>query len=739
VYNYSSNVLLIYPAFGDKIGQLLPNQPISLAPDNSLTFSSFSSALTVPPRVWYVTSGSSNTSGNGNVLGPNESTARDLPIFSDNSGTVLADSGIPIISIVQGPGSATIGDIATFGTAGVVIVDSGVAVGAIVQGPSSATAGDVAVFSGATGKLIQDAGIASGNLVLGPSSATSGDLAIFNGTTGKLLRDGGVAIAGLTPIVATIAALQAATATALQQTQCYVLGYAAAGDGGEGPFIVGTHTTANGGTIINDASGRSWYRLQSEDPYTMVRQWGAKGDGIHDDSTAINSATTWLNACSGGILGFNGGTFAVGTTCFIQTGVTWEGAGTKPTILIGASGTTFDVVQTLDFSSLTGTDTAGGPYQWSIRNMTIDGNKANRSSGRCAAFYGYDFIIEDVNFFNGCSDCVYSEWSMSGLVPVAAGGNSMESHWNRVKFAYAKTGNGLTFRGPHDSSFDVIEAWTNAQIGAIFATDGSTYTAAGTFLDKFHMYGNGYWGVAIADEIRGGQIESETNHTGGGIIIDASHGALQAAYVSGWGNTGLGFDDEAGNSKIAVLEAYANTSDGVHINGTGSVFGAITSYQNGGAGIYVSPASNNTQVGTTQCYLNTGLGINILGDSCGFSNVTITNNTGGGVSLGNGITGLSLSGNINNNTGTQLTMQTLGTPGGNTIDVSVFTATGQTSYSGVPGENFVRIAATGVQTVPINTSQTVGLTTSSTNTVTNKIAYVIDGNTYYLLASTSPT
>jgi hypothetical protein len=59
VYNQGTNILLIYPAFGDLIAPQSPGVPISLGPNSSFTLSSFASALTPQPRAWYVTGGGS--------------------------------------------------------------------------------------------------------------------------------------------------------------------------------------------------------------------------------------------------------------------------------------------------------------------------------------------------------------------------------------------------------------------------------------------------------------------------------------------------------------------------------------------------------------------------------------------------------------------------------------------------------------------------------------------------------
>jgi lysophospholipase L1-like esterase len=90
-----------------------------------------------------------------------------------------------------------------------------------------------------------------------------GHPAVFAGN--GIVRDGGPAGAGgsaTTTLLPTVAALRASTRSSLPlpATIVFVLGYYAEGDGGGGLYTTGAYTPdQNGGTIINDSAGRSWY------------------------------------------------------------------------------------------------------------------------------------------------------------------------------------------------------------------------------------------------------------------------------------------------------------------------------------------------------------------------------------------------------------------------------------------------------------------------------------------------
>ena len=148
-------------------------------------------------------------------------------------------------------------------------------------------------------------------------------------------------------------------------------------------------------------------------PKVDVRAYGAKGDGITDDTAAIQAAQDSLPD-NGGILYFPSGTFIGHLT--LKSNVHIEGSGINASILKLPYGANVDVITTNGFSALTGTDSRGGINRVTIDNITIDGNKASNSTGYGIRKYGAQWNVHDVVIRNCAQDGVWSSWGTTQIL-----------------------------------------------------------------------------------------------------------------------------------------------------------------------------------------------------------------------------------------------------------------------------------------------------------------------------------
>jgi hypothetical protein len=102
-------------------------------------------------------------------------------------------------------------------------------------------------------------------------------------------------VGGGAQVVSSIAALRALLKTSASKN-ARVTGYYAAGDGGGGAYYydsTDTTTADNGGTVIVAADGGRW-KLEYES-WVNARQFGAKGDGVADDTAALQAAIAYVS------------------------------------------------------------------------------------------------------------------------------------------------------------------------------------------------------------------------------------------------------------------------------------------------------------------------------------------------------------------------------------------------------------------------------------------------------------
>jgi hypothetical protein len=137
-----------------------------------------------------------------------------------------------------------------------------------------------------------------------PGNGTVGDSQLAWGST-------------LTRVFASIAALRSAGS---QYTNAFVQSYYGDDANYQGFYKVKASDTTsadNGGSIIVDSIGRRWYL--NSDPDWYVEQFGAKGDGVTDDTVAINAAIAALPN-RGGTVRLRGKTYMISASITVGNG-----------------------------------------------------------------------------------------------------------------------------------------------------------------------------------------------------------------------------------------------------------------------------------------------------------------------------------------------------------------------------------------------------------------------------------
>ena len=289
-----------------------------------------------------------------------------------------------------------------------------------------------------------------------------------------------------------------------------------------------------------------------------VKMFGAAGDGVTDDTAAIQACITACNIAGGGEVYLPHGTYVV-QSLTLANYVTLRGGGIISTTLQLKSGTNADLLwggsanaALINLAAAHGSSQTSGPpivQDFRIQDLTLDGNKAGQSGGPSYCLRGYfvEYAVQNVRMKNGYSGGVLTDWNGSG---VPTGSNSVESTWHNVKI-HDCNGIGFELGGPSDSVFeDVIIYFTGSHALHICPNAG------GSMLTNVHCWGTGLGVSAVAMLIECGfcyfaGCEAEASDTAQLVILGESNEWVGgSAYASNGGTAcvGIQLGQQAGST-----------------------------------------------------------------------------------------------------------------------------------------------------------------------------------------------
>lgn len=349
-----------------------------------------------------------------------------------------------------------------------------------------------------------------------------------------------------------------------------------------------------------------------------IKDFGAIGDGISDDTNAITNAINYVNSNGGGNVIFPAGTY-ITSTQLLYSKVHLQGAGIEATIIKLKSGSNADLLKGsingygatfINVAAANASGSTGGIYNWSIQHLTLDGNKAGQTSGPsyCCRQYGFGFIILNVRMRNGYSGGLLSDWNGGG----SSGIDSMEAQVTNLKI-HDCNAMGFEWGGPHDSNITNMEVYnsgsTNIHIGP---------NATAMLMTNCHAFSPGAGISACSFLIEGGYGQysncasegSDTCNTAilAGDIEWFSHTFGIVGNPTLQAQTGLQLGQQTGQTPFAgsVNQAAGVTTAWVT---SGCLIVANFNLNNGGS---INFANETNNVVRATCY-NTGTGIVALG------------------------------------------------------------------------------------------------------------------------------
>lgn len=264
-----------------------------------------------------------------------------------------------------------------------------------------------------------------------------------------------------------------------------------------------------------------------------VKDLGAVGDGVTDDTAAIQAAidaSKGIQPTGGGACYFPKGIYRTSGKIEVYSDVVLLGDGFTQTYIKPLNTATFAaneaVVQSVDFETVQGTNLWDyySPYPnglvmgFQMHNMTIDGNRANVANAGGLHLYGGKWNLQSVGVINTAGHGI---WTEAGIPGSSTSGDDLHDflnmHESRGHNIYISNSNqhGWLYRGPNDSSIGDVQIKTCGWSGFFQESTGSN--AVGNLeINKLHAYS-----CLCGHDVSGAMVELYSANVGF-IYVDSS-------------------------------------------------------------------------------------------------------------------------------------------------------------------------------------------------------------------------
>lgn len=191
-----------------------------------------------------------------------------------------------------------------------------------------------------------------------------------------------------------------------------------------------------------------------------VLDYGAVGDNSTDCTTAFQAAFDAANAAGGGAVYVPSGTYLSDKiTVYSKTALIGENYGSAVVKLRNSQNT--HLIYGDGSDALWGTGSGGGIYNFEMRDIVLDGNRANNTTDSdtiaVVAIYGYAHRWENVRVQNASNHGIWTEWGAGEPVPMAE-----FCTFKDVMIVIAGR-HGFKFGGPRDSKFISVQSVSAGQ------------------------------------------------------------------------------------------------------------------------------------------------------------------------------------------------------------------------------------------------------------------------------------
>ena len=193
--------------------------------------------------------------------------------------------------------------------------------------------------------------------------------------------------------------------------------------------------------------GRVEDALAAVPPPTVydVTTFGAQGDGVTDDTNALQAAIDAANGAGGGTIVFPAGNYLT-RTLTLHSRIVFRGAGMRATMLKKMPGTSSPILKSPGYDPPTGEPPP--IHSWSLQNLSLDGNRDAGGQGNGIQAYSSGFSLFNVTIYNCSGRGIWSEYHPDDP-PV---GEVLEAQLANV-WVHHCTAGGIRWDGPKDSQW----------------------------------------------------------------------------------------------------------------------------------------------------------------------------------------------------------------------------------------------------------------------------------------------